>query len=146
MKGQISIEFMVIVAIIIIIVVVAALVFYNYVGKVKNNLVNETAYYYPVSMSFVVNSSGSVDGTLIFSKQIPANSLTAYFSYSNTIFSIPFTIKGFNTTYGYETFLTQSSTSNYLPYENNQLILKYITYTNNLNTFYIDVNSSVFFK
>ncbi|MEM3846889.1 MAG: class III signal peptide-containing protein [Candidatus Parvarchaeota archaeon] len=146
MKGQISIEYMVIVAIIIIIVVVAALVFYNYMGKVKGNLINETAYYYPVSISFGVNSSGSVYGTLIFSKQIPANSLSVYFSYSNTIFSIPFTIKGFNTSYGYEAFLTQSSTGNYISYQNNQLILKYMTYVNNSNTYYIDVNSSIFLK
>ncbi|MEM3846761.1 MAG: hypothetical protein QXU98_13785 [Candidatus Parvarchaeota archaeon] len=146
MKGQISIEYIVIVSIIIIMVVVAALVFYNYMGKIKGNLINETAYYYPISMSFGVNSSGSVYGTLIFSKQIPTNSLSIYFSSSNTIFSIPFILKGFNTTYGYEVFLAQSSTGNYMAYQNNQLILKYMTYVNNSNTYYIDVNSSIFLK
>ena len=148
MKGQLSVEVLILLGIIIIMVVVALSVLFTYISKTNSTIVNESEYYYPSSFNLFLNN-GLVTGTIHFSTNFPVNSIVIYFtstSSNSVLFSIPFVTTNYNTSYGSVSYLIENETTNYSSYENVPLQADYFKYTENSKTYFVTLNRTIVLK
>ena len=146
MKGQSSIEFMLLLGGIIVAIVFIMAILYSKIGYLNTTLLNESSQYQIISSSFNINNTGSIYGQLQFSKYINLSTITITFKSNNALFSVPFNSVGKNTTYGYILYLTENSTDSYSSYLYNTYSIKYMKYSNGNKNYFISTNYTGYFN
>lgn len=146
MKGQISIEFMLLLVMIVIIIAVVSIVLYQKIENLNGSLLNETGQYQLISSSFYINQSGIMYGKIQLSKYVNFSSINISFVSNKETFDIPFNAIGVNTSYGYTSYLTENSTKTFSAYLYNQYKITYMRYSNKNKNYFITANYSGYFN
>jgi hypothetical protein len=146
MKGQTSIEYILIISAIIVVIVLISAVLYSKTNAINTALLNESAQYQVVSASFNINQSGIMYGEIQLSRYANISAVNVSFSSSNSLFSNDFSVIGKNTSYGYTMYLTQNSITSFSSYLYSPYLIKYIKYSNGKKTYFISSNYSGYFN
>ncbi len=146
MRGQASIEFVLLLSIIIAILMAVGAILYQKSSNLNSAFLNETGQYQIVSSSFNINQSGIMHGKIEFSKYINFSTMNITFNSENTIFTVPFYATGVNTTFGYTSYLTENSVESFSKYSYNQYVINYMRYSNEGKTYFITANYTGYFN
>lgn len=146
MRGQASIEFVLLLSIIIAILMAVGAILYQKSSNLNSAFLNETGQYQIISSSFNINQSGSMYGKIEFSKYINFSTMNITFNSENTIFTVPFYATGVNTTSGYTSYLTENSVESFSKYLYNQYVINYMKYSNKGKTYFITANYTGYFN
>lgn len=146
MKGQASLEYVVLLTGIILTILVIFSILYSKSSGFNGEFYNESGQYQILSSNFDINQSGILYGKVQFSKNINVSELNITFTSNNSLFTISFSAIGENTTYGYIVYLTENSTNTYSGYLYKKYTINYIRYSQNKKNYFISSNYTGYFN
>lgn len=124
MKGQTSIELILLLSLALIMVVILFSYLFIHTASLTQGIVNETENYYVLTQSFSVNNSGIIIGKIEMSKYLPIQNMELQFQINSQNYMIPFSANVYNTSYGAMVLLKETSNTPYSSFLNQNYNLK----------------------
>jgi hypothetical protein len=146
MKAQVPVEYMTLLTIILVIGVVLFAALYHLTSKTTGKIKNETGVFYLTQESFLINSTGQIQGQLHFNDNVTMNNISITFTVRNKTITVPFNHSDFTTNNGKVFYLSQNGITNYGDLLNTPYLISLIKYQKNNTNYFIDANDSGYFK